>query len=361
MTRTKWWIGLCFSAVAACLPAAASDEYQQVAYEELVNDQVTDLTSRIATLEQQLNTTSANYEAGTYAGGAGGCGCCCDPCCRSQGFVGGVEVGYLKAHHSEGTGFPNLFAAPIGGEPGTINGNLDPDFEAAPRFWAGYRRCDGLGVRARYWEFDHTFEEGLVNGVLGVTAFSSVFHGWDTWVADVEVTDTTQLGCYWVVTVSAGYRHVEYFESAGLVEPTGAITVASTKSFTGEGATAAAEFRRCVSCNLGLYASVRTSVVYGDEFNTSGAAIDPGDNNGVEILVASAIHQNDVKFIYEAQLAAEYLMPLCSGGEFFARAGAEVQYWDTFGVDNGFLALIGQFDDNSVGFAGFFAAVGIER
>ena len=87
-------------------------------------------------------------------------------------------------------------------------------------------------------------------------------------------------------------------------------------------------------------------MLYGDEKTSR--------NIGPTVLFQEN-ERNDVKYMYEAQAGAEYLMPICGGGSYFARGGFEVQYWDNFGVN--------QFarDGASIGFTGFFVSAGMLR
>lgn len=296
----------------------------------------------------------------------GGCGsfnecngCFGNPCCRSQGLVGGVEVGYLKAHNSSGTGPTGIFAA---ADDDASIAEIDPSYDFAPRLWVGYGRCDGLGARLRYWEFDHSYDVAIPDANPFGTAFEG-FHGWDTWVADIEVTDSTVLGCHWDVTWSAGFRYVDFFENVGLRDA-GAAALLLSKQITGIGLTASLELRRRVNCNIGLFSSVRGSAIYGDEDTRLYANIGNLNDFG-----RFETERNDVKFLWEAQLGGEYILPICGGGYYFLRAGAEVQYWGGFGVDQDAFGIDDSDDelvpslpgDAAVGFAGLFVSAGIQR
>jgi hypothetical protein len=108
-----------------------------------------------------------------------------------------------------------------------------------------------------------------------------------------------------------------------------------------------------------LFGSARASAIYGDEVTQLMEFVAPGP-----LSARSETERNDVKYIWEAQLGVEYVMPLSSGASLFARAGAEVQYWGGFGVNQDIFDLAGNPNlpsDASVGFAGFFATVGLAR
>jgi hypothetical protein len=160
-----------------------------------------------------------------------------------------------------------------------FNFPLDPDFETSRRAWIGWQRGDGLGVRARYWEFDHAFiapatippwTSTFQVVVLGLRHpnVANVFHNWDAYTVDLEVFDTTNLNGL-EVTWSAGIRYVEYEEVRGFSQSfaIGAATVATMKQFSGIGLTAGLEVRRAVTTNIGVFASSRFSTAMGDEDN----------------------------------------------------------------------------------------------
>jgi hypothetical protein len=397
LALTMWWSAPAGAEEASELSGRLGTLEQQLLTARLDALEQRLLTGRLDALEHQLqNGVSGRYgmpgiggcgapvapealcgapavheaHCGCGACGGCGCGCCCDPCCRSQGFYGGVELSYLKAHNSSGTGPTGLLAAARSVNVGGITvdssvAEIDPDFEPTPRLWIGYQRCDGLGVRLRYWEYDHSFDVAIGSPfTLFFDTFTQTipgadgFHGWDTWIADIEVTDSSLVGCYWDVTWSCGFRQVEFVENVGLGLPGFPLLIMS-KSFIGSGLTASVEVRRRATCNIGLFCSARASAIYGDEDTQLVDRFGPG-----LITANSETERNDVKYIWEAQLGVEYIMPLSSGASLFARAGAEVQYWGGFGVNQDIFDQEGNPNlpgDASVGFAGFFATVGLAR
>src|SRR5438045_3717896 len=58
------------------------------------------------------------------------------------GWIGGTELTLLRPFHTMGTT----------GVEGT-DFSFGP--QSSPRFWLGYSTAGGIGVRARYWNFDH--------------------------------------------------------------------------------------------------------------------------------------------------------------------------------------------------------------
>jgi hypothetical protein len=292
------------------------------------------------------------------------CRCCSNPCCRSSGFVGGAEGVFLEPYNSAGTGFNTAdVAAEVVGLPPifdvttTLAAEVDPDFEATGRVWVGYQGKGGLGVRARYWEFDDGADAAatlLADTIIGLVVETPVdiFHDWDTSVFDVEVFDTSRLGCHWDATWSAGYRHVEYEEARGLSATADAVVpveISLEKEFDGDGLTAGFEVRRRMGGRFGLFASARGSVLFGDEDNT--LAVDVPTIVTVDVTDEE---ENVVKSIFETQMGVEFVRPAARRATLFARGGVEAQYWDSFGVP-------GVLTDESVGFFGFFGSVGLSR
>jgi len=269
---------------------------------------------------------------------------------------------YLKPHNSSGTGFEVLNAAVLpfaAGATGPLDFDIDPDFHETGRAWVGYETPCGWGVRGRYWQYDHqdTDATTIVAGtpvlglVVGVLSTGVVFHSWDVQTADLEFFDHVEV-CGWEATWAAGIRYVEYEEERGIIGLTGALplTFTSLKYFSGFGPTFALDFRRQLGRNLGVYANFRSSILMDDETNALNV------NVGGIIVVLQEEQLNVAKNILETQIGAEYSVPMCGGGYYFARVGLEWQYWNDFGVPS-----TGVLIDETSGFAGFVASVGINR
>jgi hypothetical protein len=285
---------------------------------------------------------------GSSCGGSTCCGsACCDRCCRTHGLIVGADISFLKPHHSNGNGMSGLLA--IGGAPGV--GGVETDLEAAFRGWLGWQSAGGIGARVRYWDFDHGYGEQFLAGpVILFPPFgpqiSSVRHDWDVSAIDAEVFRSLYFDCGADVTFSAGLRYVDYSESVGAFNGD-VLQIGRSKGMTGLGMVTGLEVRQRLGYNLGMFSHLRGSVVMGDETNQ---AFEFG-------FVLQENQIDDVKFIYEAQAGLEYIIPVYCGGYWFVRGGAEVQYWDGFGVDN-----VGLIQDNaSVGFGGLFFSFGMQR
>lgn len=204
--------------------------------------------ARLAELESRL--AAGNVGVGC-SDGVKGCGdSCCDDGCRA-GWIAGGEVLWLKAFNSEGD-FGDF--------------NFDEGF----RFWAGYQRADGLGVRARFFDYEQIANN---NDEFDVTAF------------DLEVYDSFQLSCNWDLVIGAGIRYLDYFDNddGGDVD--------SDNAITGVGPVITAELYRHVNDRLALYAIGRESIVVGNGLD-EGTAEEDMTLSVTEIQLGAQMHRD---------------------------------------------------------------------
>jgi hypothetical protein len=223
--------------------------------------------------------------------------------------VGGAEIGFLRPFFSDGHDAGSAF-----------------DYEATPRFWLGYVTAGGLGIRARYWDFDHR----------GVSDPEGGGYRLDTSVLDLEATDTIALGSRWDLAVSAGWRHVEFEFLSG---ETPNIEAAQN---SGNGLTTALELRRALPRGLALFGGARWSWLYGDV-----------SYRAPWLETGRIDWEGATQWMAETQLGAEWTRRLASGrASLEARAGVEAQWWDGF---------TGAMDAPQFGLFGYFVTVGISR
>lgn len=189
-----------------------------------------------------------------FAPGTDKCGC-------NTWTVGG-ELLLLKAFQSDGN-FGDL------------------NYEAGYRLWAAWQRPDGLGVRARLFDYSAAVAGG---SAVSTTAF------------DVEVIDSLQLGCNWTLIVAGGIRYLDLTSSQG-------------DAFAGLGPVATAELYRTINCNTQLYAISRYSILCDGGPNPAGNA-----DNTLSTL--------------ELQLGIQRTRELDNGGLAFFRLGWEAQQYD---------------------------------
>jgi hypothetical protein len=217
----------------------------------------------------------------------------------------------------------------------------------------GYQTCDGLGVQARYWEFDSATSVALEQPDPTVDP-NFMAQGWDVSVLDVEVVQNTMVNQFWDTSLSGGYRFVRYEEGASLREyevvsnMLNQTELASMKTrYIGNGLTGAAGVRRqCTRC-LSAMANVRSSLLFGNQTIVTDGVFPP------LAVVGSSF---DSRYTMESQVGMAYEHGLCGGGFWYARGGYEIQYWNDFLVPFG-----PQVEPKSTLFHGFIFAVGLQR
>jgi hypothetical protein len=265
----------------------------------------------------------------------GTCGCF-EPCCHSCGIWASAELLFFRYHRADG--------AREGVLPNEFN---EFDFETTPRLTVGWVRCDGLGARIRYWEFDHCAPVSgpdplIVNGETGSLCV-------DTYTLDFEVFDTFCLNRNWNLELAAGIRYNEFLEIMSDNEGFGVIED-RLNSFSGFGVVASAEVRTRIGTSGALFARLRGSILMDDKdvFNESGLQ--------QERLIDVTVGTTELAFGYD------YLVPLEDGAYAFLRLQAEWQNWYNYSSSFVDTAANENFAGPSdVGFGGFGVGVGIVR
>ena len=274
----------------------------------LVESRLRQLESEVAGLRSQLANGTPQY---VVADGG-------DSWSEGYGWHIGYDATVFKFHDSDG----------VRG----IHSPMEFEYEWAPRVWVGYTGPTGVGIRARYWDFD---QRHVV--VLGNAQTDSLRI--DTWLVDMEVTNWMELGRYWSAVVSGGWRYIEYEETRRSALVNGAVTGFQKFNTPNLGGTLSGEIYAHITPVSSLFAIGRTAVVFGDDQLRSGL--------GLGITGES---QDAVRGMWECQLGIESKFPgACR--DVFIRLAGEVQYWDGF---SGF----SQFN-SAVGFSGFTGSFGV--
>lgn len=282
--------------------------------------------SRVEALEAEL----ASLRSAGMGGGDSSCATDCG--CRSSGVFAGAELLLLTPYNG---------SLSVSAGPGNPLVEVTPDFDlaAAPRFWAGYRNSEGLGLRARYFTLD---AEGGPSPTLGIV------RGLDLRTFDLEVTQIEQLG-NWTLDLSAGIRWAQNRNDMFSV----AAPVLLTQDFEGWGPTVALGALRPIgSGNFSLFANVRGSLLFGDNDYLISAFI-PGISPPL-VPVATLQSSNEVVTVGELQLGVEWARFLDNGARVYARAGVEAQAWN---IPSPALGLL----DDTTGLIGATMAIGFER
>jgi Legionella pneumophila major outer membrane protein precursor len=240
---------------------------------------INNISARLAELESRV-------AAGNIGSAGGDCGAvdtgCCDDCCKA-GFIAGAEVLWLKAFEGDGN---------FG----------DFNYDEGYRFWIGYQRADGLGIRFRYFSFDQEADNGDL---------------FDVTHTDLEIYDMVQIGCNWDLLVGAGVRYLDINFATEEIQTVPAIAqLPRLQSFTGPGPVVTAELYRHISDRAALYVIGRESILVGN-FRDDGN-----------------LQEDSTLMVSELQLGGQLHRELASGALLFGRAGWEAQYYHDLSDDN---------------------------
>ena len=266
--------------------------------------------------------------AGDSKGGLCGDDVFCEAC--GDGAVTfDCELTFLRYHQSGGVLASDSQFAEFG-------------FDPALRFVAGYERCDGLGIRGRYWFFDHSATTDVPTrpGPFAPTIAGTVL-AIDTYNLDLEVYKRINLGCQTSLEVSGGIRYNEFDQSDSL---------GLSNGFKGIGGTVGLQGNHRFGNGLGLYARARWSIVQGDDELVSGGGFDDWRTPFVE---PDATHSQT-----EIGIGIDWSRCLANGAVLTVGVGGEWQNWDEFAVGRDGYAD-GETVLADVGFGGFVAKLGV--
>lgn len=229
------------------------------------------------------------------------------PYSRGGGLIGGGEIAFLRPYAAH-----RLMTYT----------EADMGFCSAFRTWIGYQNEDGLGGRARFFQFDHTAVSGEAISSL---EFKTI---------DLEVTQRVDFR-RWNLLFSGGVRQAEtafYFQRDD----------SPFNSFFGGysaiGATFAAQATRDLNASgsLQLATSARWSSLFGNGSRLNSAPVRAGSDEMLGVLELTFGPQ------FQRELASDALLTIYGG--------LETQTWSD--------AILGGDD---IGLAGFSAGVSILR
>ncbi len=280
-----------------------------------------ELENRIQRLESQLNQVQQYSNSNSYAA--------LEQQLQQQdvgtgGLFGSIEVTFLKPHLS---GAPAAFAS-SGAASKTINGTWVPNV----RYVLGYRGDSGLGVRARYWSMQHTFQYVPPYQALIVAPFTPAVFGIRLEAIDTEVTLDQRLR-HFDLELSAGVRYgnLQYRSDVATLFNVGAVT------FEGVGPTMSIGGRRALGdSGFSMYGNLRGSMLFGGI-----------RNHALLIAIPAADISNEVMTIADNQLGIAWTQDLTATWQLEIRSAWETQYWmnstlsdDAYGIGSN-LALTG--------------------
>ena len=259
---------------------------------EAVSEDTTELETRVQRLEAELS----RLRAPTYS----------DPMktlesqlrrqdVGSGGLFGDIEVTFLQPHIS---GSQAAFGL------GAVGRLIDGDYQTGMRYVLGYRNDSGVGVRGRFWQYDHSF--------VYLPPFEPAVFGIRMDVADTEITLDQRLR-HWDMQVAAGLRYgrLEYSNDTPTLFGVG------TATFEGVGPTFALNGRRAISnTGFSFFGNVRGSVLIGDIRNSALLPFMPAVRLEDEIMTVA-----------ENQLGVAWTHDLNKFVQLDVKTAWETQYW----------------------------------
>lgn len=280
-----------------------------------------------------------------------GASCCPPPCCRkrccpppSHGcIVAGFEAAMLTPHMGNVTADIPALGGPI---------SLLPDYnmEFSPRVFLGYVGPGGLGVRLRYWQFDHSArgDSAVMDLIEELSGEQNNFDlSLEAHALDLEATQQGMIG-NWELQAAGGVRYATLSQgfNVDFVDPA-ADDFGAFAKFEGVGPTFALQARRPLfDSGLSLFGAARGSLLFGTT-RLRGT----GDLSGVNAFDIEVTRH--LLKVWELQIGAEYAYVFEGGARLFTRAAYEAQVWEVGSV----LGLGG----SDVGFVGPTFSVGLLR
>lgn len=210
-------------------------------------------------------------------------------------LFGDIEVTFLQPHIS---GSQAAFGL------GAVGRLIDGDFQTGMRYILGYRNDSGVGVRGRFWQYDHSFTY--------LPPFEPAVFGIRMDVADTEITLDQRLR-HWDMQVSAGLRYgrLEYSNETPTLFGVG------TATFEGVGPTFALHGRRAISnTGFSFFGNARGAVLIGDIRNSALLPFMPAVRLEDEIMTVA-----------ENQLGVAWTHDLNKFVQLDVKTAWETQYW----------------------------------
>jgi hypothetical protein len=284
-------------------------------------------------------------------------------------WTAGVELTFLKPRFEDNTAFTVTESDGVTFET-LSDAQFDYDLELSPRVWLQYEHGDGLGLRAKYWQFQHS--AGAASGSPPANGFgrleSPEFSGvsissaipTDTYTAmtsmnayaiDLEGTKCTQF-CSWSLGVGAGVRYasVDQDYHAVLVDGTGDArgSIDFQHKIGGIGPTVSLSASRPYGCQLTLFGVARGALLYGD--GESSTVV--GEDLDLEeaFFTRRTRSREDLLPVGEMQVGVEWAPARCGIWQPLVGMALEGQLWQNVGNASS--------EEGDLGFFGFSVNVG---
>jgi hypothetical protein len=280
-------------------------------------------TTAFAAMGERLSDVEGRLAAIEQRGGADDYGSACDgdswcDACHGSGLTSTAELVVLRLHDNNSL---------------NPSGTLFDSYQAAPRLTVGWQNAGGIGIRARWFDFDTSSQFDIA------APFPSVYYAsWNLVATDVEATVAFQLGSRWSGIVSGGVRYAECTHRADEVLLDGSSNSANAGFDDSFGPVVGLEMKRFVTQRLSLFAATRASMQFGDTKNNFVAR----DATGAVLFENILTRENQTFSISEIQLGAQWDRPIGGDALLFLRGAFEGQYWvSSAGGGSADLGLVG--------------------
>lgn len=309
--------------------------------ESTAGDELGQLRTEIELLKQRLDRPMGVFQAGPGR----------QPPFAQNGDSGayaGYSLVFAKPHLKES------FQATILDVPtGTLS--LQPfeyDYEPSSRVWIGFQNESGIGLRAKYWHFDHNgdgFTRRATPAERPGAAATTVIYPANITTAlpgdllrvsnslaaqsvDLEGTRAIALGKT-ELTASAGLRYAQleqtYFAQVTSLATPGILSF--SRNFYGLGPSIGVDARHPIGMSgISAVATFRGSFLFGQKTLERSVTGDVTPNAGpANVKLRNA---DEITGIYEAGLGAEWRLYSGAAGEFSLRGMYEGQLWTDGGA-----------------------------
>jgi hypothetical protein len=198
---------------------------------------------------------------------------------------------------------------------------VDWNYDFSPRAYFGFVGGSGLGMRARYWQFDQSSD--TLNQISADTLSGSTINSdLRLQTIDLELTQKVGLGA-WVGNFGGGIRYTSFdYGLNGNVFDRGTGIVVNTASydlqFNGLGPQFFAELQRPLMGGLSVYGNIRGALLFGNQVRTT---------DGLNPVQES---QDNLLPVGELQLGGQWTHAM-RASRLFVRGGVEAQWWGDVG------------------------------
>ena len=196
--KTRWMVAVAMAAALSCGIAQANNR--------LARRQVDSMAPPSPPAMESVGGAPARWEpscspaqCGEACDSYGSCDSGCFTGCGKSCWILDAEVAFLRYHRTAGVD------AGLPGTPGNGPQDIEFDFNATPRVTVGWVAPSGVGVRFRWWDYDH--DARATNG-------SGDFFSVDAFTMDLEVFEEIRLTKKLWLEGSGGVRSLSFREDA---------------------------------------------------------------------------------------------------------------------------------------------------